>query len=373
MRKHSEIFNTNLIYFLIMALFVVIRICTAMNVFSFLGKNEEIVLTLATQVGLMVILPFALFSCFNKKSPKQTLQKFHVKPVGIKTILISIAIGVIVFLLNIAISSFFSYILSLFGYVSGASGVTTSASWSNFFTSLITVAVLPTICEEFTHRGMLLSSYKTLGLKKAVILSGIMFGLIHLNVGQFFYASIIGMILAVITLYSNSIIPAVIVHFMNNAISLYLSFAQAKGIFGGNFYTIISNYLSSGSLFANLIFVILTLCLLVYLLFILINMLLKINIKKTVQTYAQNVTLLAMREEVLRDINSTENNKKTIFPIAFSNDVKQNPVSVKLPYEMLGFYMEPVVKPSLLDKTFYWGSIVLGGLVTFFTFIWGIL
>ena len=371
MKKRSEIFNTNLIYFIIMALFVVVRICTAMNVFSFLGDNEDLVLTLVTQVGLMVILPLALFSKLNKKSPKQTFQKFHVKPVGIKTILISLGIGIIVFLLNIAISSFFSYILSLFGYVSGSGGSLIGATWGNFFISLVTVAVLPAICEEFTHRGMLLSSYKTLGFKKTVVLSGIMFGLIHLNVGQFFYASIIGMILAVITLYSNSIFPAIIVHFMNNAISLYLSFAQAKGIFGANFYTTISNYLSSGSVFANLIFVTLILVLLVYLLFTLINMLLKINIKNTVQNVAKNMTLLAMREEVLSDINSEP--QKPQIPVSFMNDSKNTPISVKVPYELLGFYMEPVSKPSVLDKAFYWGTIVLGGIVTFFTFIWGIL
>ena len=82
----------------------------------------------------------------------------------------------------------------------------------------------------------IISEYKKLGLKKAVILSGLMFGLIHLNINQFFYATIIGMVLAVVTLYSRSIFPAMIIHFMNNGLNVYFSFAKARGIFGANFY-----------------------------------------------------------------------------------------------------------------------------------------
>ena len=152
------------------------------------------------------------------------------KKANYKTVLISIAIGLIVFILNIAVSTFLSYILSLLGYhASTSSGTAVAPTWGSFFLSLLTVAILPAICEEFTHRGLLLSGYKKLGFKKAVILSALMFGLIHLNVNQFFYATVIGLVLAVVTLYSRSIVPAIIIHFMNNGINVYLEFAEAKG------------------------------------------------------------------------------------------------------------------------------------------------
>ena len=137
-------------------------------------------------------------------------------------------------------------------------------------------------------------------------------------------------------------------------------------------YSAISNYLSSGSLFSSLIVVILVLSLLVYLLFVLINMLLKNNIKKTVEGYAHNMTLLAMREEVLKGIDNEESQRPQV-PLVMFKGQAGTPVSMQIPYELLGFYMEPVEKPSALDKVFYWATIVLGGAVTLFTFIWGIL
>ena len=307
LKKNIEIFNTNLVYFIIVVLFVCLRICSSMDVFSFLGSSADLVLTLVTQVGLMFVLPLFLFSKLNKTKPRATLEDFSFKKANYKTVLISIAIGLIVFILNIAVSTFFSYILSLLGYhVSTSSGTAVAPTWGSFFLSLLTVAILPAICEEFTHRGLLLSGYKKLGFKKAVILSALMFGLIHLNVNQFFYATVIGLVLAVVTLYSRSIVPAIIIHFMNNGINVYLEFAEAKGIFGQNFYSGISSYLSNGSIFSNVIVIALLLTLLLFLLFILIGWLLKINAQKSLASYAENATLMAMREEVLSDIEPQE-------------------------------------------------------------------
>ena len=192
MKGKSEFFKTNLIYFSTMVLFVVLRICTAMDVFSFLGETQGLILTLITQVGLMFLIPFGLFCNLNKTTPKDALRKFNFRKIDFKTVIISILIGLIVFVLNIFVSTFFSSILNFFGYSSSSGGVKADASWGGFFYSLLSVAILPAFCEEFIHRGMLLSSYNKLGFKKAVLISGLMFGLIHLNVGQFFYATIIG-------------------------------------------------------------------------------------------------------------------------------------------------------------------------------------
>ena len=360
-----------------MVLFVVLRICSSLDVFSFLGSSGDIVLTFITQVGLMLILPLFLFSNLSKTKPRKILEDFSFRKTNYKTVLISILIGFIVFILNIAVSTFFSYILSLLGYAaSSGTGTQVEATWGNFFLSLLTVAILPAICEEFTHRGLLLSGYKKLGFKKAVCLSALMFGLIHLNVGQFFYATIIGLILGVITLYSRSIVPAIIVHFMNNGKNVEIEYAEAKRIFGQNFYSGISAYLSSGSIFTNIIVITLFLTLLTSLLVFLMGWLLKINAQKSLANYAEMATLMAMREEVLSEIEpeKQEQTKKAFFPpIIFSKNSGKNTLSVKIPYEALGFYMEPEIKPTPLDNLFYYASLCLGIVITIFTFIWGIL
>jgi membrane protease YdiL (CAAX protease family) len=84
------------------------------------------------------------------------------------------------------------------------------------------------VCEEIAHRGMLFNGLSSLGTKNAIIYSSILFGLMHLNISQFFYAAIIGAILAVLTIASGSIIPAMIVHFLNNFINVVISYVDAK-------------------------------------------------------------------------------------------------------------------------------------------------
>lgn len=161
---------------------------------------------------------------------------------------------------------------------------------------------------------------------------------------------------------------------MNNAFNVYFDFAQSKGIFGAGFYTKISNLLVGGNIFTNLIFIIVILSLLILLLVFLISMLLKINAEKSVVKYAERQTLLAMRNEVLKDIRPEQPNiELNQSPIIFARNAMKNTMSVKIPYEILGFYMEPEIKPTLLDKVFFWAVIILGSLVTLSTFIWGIL
>lgn len=110
-------------------------------------------------------------------------------------------------------------------------------NWATFLIQLNTVAILPAICEEFLHRGVLLNGLKEIGIKKAILISSLMFGLLHFNINQFFYATILGMLMALVSVVSKSIYPAMIIHFTNNAISVYLSSAESYGWFGKTFIT----------------------------------------------------------------------------------------------------------------------------------------
>ena len=369
MEKRREIFNTSLIYFIILVFFVGVRICTALNVFDFLGSAESLVLTILIQVGLLLLFPLFMSSKLNKKNTQQTLRDFRVKKVDFKTVMISILIGFIVFILTVAISSFFNYIITLFGYSSNSAGASTAtATWENFILSMIVIAVFPAICEEFTHRGLLINGFKSLGLKKAIIYSSLLFGLLHLNIEQFFYATIIGGILGVVAIFSKSIFPAIIIHFINNAINVYLDFAQSKGLPGGDLISRANAFLTGGYFFISILFIFLFITLLIILLFYLIIYLLKLNAQKSIKSYAENMALQEMRSQVLG-----EKSKVAKPPILFNQIPFRSTIKINIPYELLGFYMNPQIKPKAIDTIFLYSSIFLASLVTLFTFVWGVL
>ena len=101
--------------------------------------------------------------------------------------------------------------------------VSPSESGRGFVLTLLLVALSPAICEEALFRGPilrgLLSRFSPLG---AALLTGILFGLFHGDVWRFVPSALLGVGLSAIALASDSIVPAMVAHFINNACLLVL-------------------------------------------------------------------------------------------------------------------------------------------------------
>ncbi|MBQ7202754.1 MAG: CPBP family intramembrane metalloprotease [Eubacterium sp.] len=98
---------------------------------------------------------------------------------------------------------------------------------------VISTAVAPAIFEEFAMRCASLGVLRKHGKGFAVIAVSIVFGLLHGNVIQFVFAFVIGLILAYITIVTDSIVPAMLIHGCNNGLSVLqdiLQYATTKKI-----------------------------------------------------------------------------------------------------------------------------------------------
>ncbi len=81
---------------------------------------------------------------------------------------------------------------------------------------LIFVSFAAPVAEEFIYRHLLLRSLRPLGDTPAIIVSALIFGLAHGNFDQFLYAFLIGIILGLLAVRYDSIIPSMVLHFLNN-------------------------------------------------------------------------------------------------------------------------------------------------------------
>lgn len=80
--------------------------------------------------------------------------------------------------------------------------------------------VLAPIGEELCLRGLVMArARKSYGFAACVVLSGIFFGIYHLNPIQGLYAIPIGMFLGYVAYKYNSVIPCMFVHFLNNLLA----------------------------------------------------------------------------------------------------------------------------------------------------------
>ncbi len=82
------------------------------------------------------------------------------------------------------------------------------------------VAVLPAITEEVTIRGVVLSGYDNINKYKAALVTGLFFGMLHLDPQQFLYATVLGFILALVIRTTKSIFAGAIIHFLINGTSI---------------------------------------------------------------------------------------------------------------------------------------------------------
>lgn len=370
--NNKSIFKTYAIYFICMSLFCVLRIMTSLDLLPE-GKVGDVCFSLFLQLGVLFGLPLFLSCKFLKVTPKKVFKTCNYDKVSVPTVLISFGLGILCFFINIAVSSLFNGMLSFTGYqFSSGVGGESDYSTGNFFLQLFLVAVLPAVGEEFLHRGVVLQGTKHMGFKKAIVISSLLFGLIHFNIQQVSYAFVIGLILGMVAVVSKNIVPAMIIHFTNNAISTYLDFAEARGWWLGDLLDGIQEALISGN--STLVFVIscVVMIVVVALLCLFIWLLYKQSIIRKVdkaldKAYSQfsptfSTHPIRIREqEVIKDL--LENNTL----LNLDHKPMDNPIDLVLPKEKSRY------KTKAMDNLFLWSAIILGGLVTIFTYIWGLL
>jgi len=111
----------------------------------------------------------------------------------------------------------------LFNLGNAAEAIMSPLSGAPMILSLLAVGLMPAIFEEITFRGVILTNHKGLGVKAAVLINGLCFGIIHLNLQQFPYAFAVGVVFALFVLRSGSIWASVLAHFCLNASQLALN------------------------------------------------------------------------------------------------------------------------------------------------------
>lgn len=344
------------IYFFIASFFVLIRALSAFGLLNFMQGYVSYVFTFVVQVVLLFGGSVILFSVLSKQKVRQTLKLYKVNKVSARTIVFAVLAGIVVFFLNIFVSTFFNSIISAFGYTSErvSSSISSYPVWL-LLVNIVFTALLPGICEEIAHRGMILNASSKFGYLKAIIISSLLFGLLHLNIEQFFYATLIGIYLGFLTTFSGSIIPAMIVHFMNNALSVFLTFSSVRGLSFAKIFTKLSLIFET-NVFVGILFVILIMILLVYLLLGLSRMLVVSSLQDRAIEGREMIDRLIKRQIFFE---STSKSKQEL------NLSQEDIENLFMSFERS--------KMDGVTKTFLILTIAMTSVLTIFTFVWGIL
>jgi membrane protease YdiL (CAAX protease family) len=100
-----------------------------------------------------------------------------------------------------------------------------------FLPTMGAIAVLPAVAEEIVFRGVLARSLATQKrLPVAIVISSAVFGIYHIVPAQMAATFMLGCVLSLLTLRARSIVPAVIAHFLNNAIALIVTREETSAV-----------------------------------------------------------------------------------------------------------------------------------------------
>lgn len=134
---------------------------------------------------------------------------------------------------NLAISLIIGYISM---YLSGLGVVVPEADFSYSDTSAMAFVfqilygvIIAPIVEESIYRGLAIHLLKPYGKRMAVVISAVIFGLMHGNIAQAVNGICFGLVMGTITVQCGSIIPTVMIHIMNNALAEIPDIADVLG------------------------------------------------------------------------------------------------------------------------------------------------
>lgn len=266
---------------------------------------------------------------------------------------LSIIMGILFFIMTMGVSYINQIILLLFkfNFPTGAEEPTGTV-WLFLF-AIFNTAILPGICEEFLHRGIILKGLKnTMREKYAIIISAILFGLMHANIRQTLYTFVGGIIFAILAVKTRSIYPSMIMHFINNAISVYATHAYANGWFGWQFESFLVNNLALSAFLWLICSVILV---------VILVLIVKLEQQRQKIKNLVMYNFQGKPQEVFADIN----NNPQINTTMPNNFFGATPSVVYMQFS-------PLYKPKFEDKVIMKVTVFLLALATIITFYQGL-
>lgn len=202
------------IYFLSILIIEILGPYALRPIYIALGVSDIRLILLFNHL-ILFLIPAIIYLLVSKSSIKETLKlnKLHWQDI-LLIILLAFMVQPVMTFLSLISTFFFNNEVGSFIY---------EIISTPYILLLGLVALLPSITEEITVRGIVLSGYENKNKYVAAAITGLFFGIFHLDGQQFLYATVLGFIFALVVRITNSIYSSMIMHFIINGTSVTLA------------------------------------------------------------------------------------------------------------------------------------------------------
>jgi len=182
--------------------------------------NELFIYTIPVMIIAAIITLIISFGLFSYKNPNMKRD--------LKLDKVNIGFSIIAILLTIPVIGLSNIIVDIVVYIFPNSYATYADSivmlmeTTPTYLLIIGIGIMAPLVEELIFRGFVYAKLnKAFPIWATILIQAALFGLIHGNLIQISYAFFIGIILGILVYKSKSIYPAIILHIINNTISIF--------------------------------------------------------------------------------------------------------------------------------------------------------
>ncbi len=205
-----------------MLVLLILLKCAQFIDFSTLSYKDNIFLSIVVLQLLIFFIP-GIFYC--KLKPAGYISKLRLRLFGLNKIYFT----VLAFLTVMTGTALINFIMMKAGAFSG-----TSLPFGTYFSGeaydakstvyiIIALALIPSVCEEFIFRSIILTEYResTGNVAVSVLLSSLLFAMTHMSLSNLPAVFFSGLVLAFTAYATGSVLACIIVHFANNLVTLF--------------------------------------------------------------------------------------------------------------------------------------------------------
>ena len=200
---------------------------------SDLGNNINVKLIVSAVCNY--ILPFPILFYLMKKLDSDRLET---KSLNIQTFLLYFCISFTLMIIGNIIGLAVTTLIGNLIQSDVANPIQTLINSSDIMLNLIIISIIGPIFEELFFRKLLIDRTIKYGARVSIILSASLFGLMHGNLNQFFYAFLLGGFFAYVYIKTGKIIYTILLHISLNLIGSVFSLfviESANAIVQGSF------------------------------------------------------------------------------------------------------------------------------------------
>ncbi len=189
---------------------------------SFIPMSEflkRFILSFCSIIALSVVIILFGVKAHGKWTDNLSIKKF--KPIYL------------IYIIFVLLSMFFglgllnSFVAKIFHIESSPLVINSTLEYLAFIVSL---CILPAIVEEIFFRGMLQKALQPFGVFFSIFITALLFSLYHFSITQLLYQFVFGVLFSGIYYLSKSVIPGIILHFLNNFLVLTLTFFKLEEV-----------------------------------------------------------------------------------------------------------------------------------------------